>query len=160
MIDKYILRLLNSNSERPVDALAEKHILLTHSVTDNLKSRDASASKKEWMCGRGGGGQSQPNILSFWLQMLIVLFCSSGFSFLISPLSFFSFISGSIEPIQPPTHPPGTKLKQWNFSTTIIIFIIHVPSSVLDNAPRDRQRKLTKNLGNLNFCWVSLCLEA
>ena len=109
-------------------------------------------SKKEWVCGRGGGGQSQPNILSFSLQMLIVLFGSSGFSFLISPLSFFSFISGSIEPIQPPTHPPGTKLKQWNFSTTIIIFIIHVPSSVLDNAPRDRQRKLTKNLGNLNFC--------
>ena len=117
-------------------------------------------SKKEWVCRRGRGGQSQPNILSFWLQMLIVLFCSSGFSFLISPLSFFSFISGSIEPIQPPTHPPGTKLKQWNFSTTIIIFIIHVPSSVLDNAPRDRQRKLTKNLGNHNFCWVSPCLEA
>ena len=31
-----------NNSERPVDALAEKHI----SLTDNLKSRDASASKK------------------------------------------------------------------------------------------------------------------
>ena len=32
-------------SERPVDALAEK-TLMTHSLTDNLKSRDASASKK------------------------------------------------------------------------------------------------------------------
>ena len=31
----------SNNSERPVDALAEKHI----SLTDNLKSRDASASK-------------------------------------------------------------------------------------------------------------------
>ena len=31
-----------NNSERPEDALAEKHI----SPTDNLKSRDASASKK------------------------------------------------------------------------------------------------------------------
>ena len=34
-----------NNSERPVDALAEK-TLMTHSLTDNLKSRDASASKK------------------------------------------------------------------------------------------------------------------
>ena len=33
---------VQNNSERPVDALAEKHI----SLTDNLKSRDASASKK------------------------------------------------------------------------------------------------------------------
>ena len=32
-------------SERPVDALALK-TLMTHSVTDNFKSRDASASKK------------------------------------------------------------------------------------------------------------------
>ena len=32
-----------NNSERPVDALAENGKLLTH----NLKSRDASASKKE-----------------------------------------------------------------------------------------------------------------
>ena len=39
-------RKYNNNSKRPVDALAEKHILLTHSVTDNLKSRDACASKK------------------------------------------------------------------------------------------------------------------
>ena len=38
-----------NKSERPVDALAVKNInhSLTHSVTDNLKSRDASASKKE-----------------------------------------------------------------------------------------------------------------
>ena len=36
------LRYLN-NSERPVDALAVKKV--NHSVTDNLKSRDASASK-------------------------------------------------------------------------------------------------------------------
>ena len=35
-----------NNSERPVDALAEKGELLTHWLTDNLKSRDASASKK------------------------------------------------------------------------------------------------------------------
>ena len=34
----------NNNSERPVDVLAEKHI----SLTDNLKSRDASAYKKKW----------------------------------------------------------------------------------------------------------------
>ena len=38
-----------NKSERPVDALAVKKISithsLTHSVTDNLKSRDASASK-------------------------------------------------------------------------------------------------------------------
>ena len=34
-----------NNSERPVDALAEKH----PSLTDNLKSRDASASKKTLM---------------------------------------------------------------------------------------------------------------
>ena len=33
-----------NNSERPVDALAEKHEWLTH----NLKSRDASASKNGW----------------------------------------------------------------------------------------------------------------
>ena len=31
-------------SERPVDALAVKKV--NHSLTDNLKSRDASASKK------------------------------------------------------------------------------------------------------------------
>ena len=37
--------LKKNNSERPVDALAEKQVLLTHSVTDNLKSRHASASK-------------------------------------------------------------------------------------------------------------------
>ena len=37
--------LLQNNSERPVDALAEKGESLTHSLTDNLKSRDASASK-------------------------------------------------------------------------------------------------------------------
>ena len=36
-------RRMRNNSERPVDALAEKH----HWLTDNLKSRDASASKKE-----------------------------------------------------------------------------------------------------------------
>ena len=35
-----------NNSERPVDALAENGKLLTHSLTDNFKSRDASASKK------------------------------------------------------------------------------------------------------------------
>ena len=38
----------NNNSERPVDALAlilEKHPWLTHSLSDNLKSIDASASK-------------------------------------------------------------------------------------------------------------------
>ena len=37
-----------NNSERPVDALAlilEKGELLTHSLTYNFKSRDASASK-------------------------------------------------------------------------------------------------------------------
>ena len=34
-----------NTSERPVDALAVK-TSLTDSVTDNLKSRDASASKK------------------------------------------------------------------------------------------------------------------
>ena len=40
-----------NNSERPVDALAlilEKGESLTHSLTYNLKSRDASASKKGW----------------------------------------------------------------------------------------------------------------
>ena len=36
------MKLKKNNSERPVDALAEKHIPLT----DNLKSRDACASKK------------------------------------------------------------------------------------------------------------------
>ena len=36
-----------NNSERPVDALAEKGESLTHSLTDNLKSRDASASNKK-----------------------------------------------------------------------------------------------------------------
>ena len=41
---KISIRYLN-NSERPVDALAVKKV--THSLTDNLKSRDASASKKE-----------------------------------------------------------------------------------------------------------------
>ena len=34
----------SNNSERPVDALAEK---VSYSLTDNLKSRYASASKKE-----------------------------------------------------------------------------------------------------------------
>ena len=38
--------LKKNNPERPVDALAEK-TLMTHSLTDNLKSRDASASKKD-----------------------------------------------------------------------------------------------------------------
>ena len=41
---------INNNSERPVDALAlilEKGESLTHSLTYNLKSRDASASKKD-----------------------------------------------------------------------------------------------------------------
>ena len=37
---------MSNNSERPVDALAENGKLLTHSLTDNFKSRDASASKK------------------------------------------------------------------------------------------------------------------
>ena len=36
---------MSNNSERPVDALAENGKLLTHSLTDNFKSRDASASK-------------------------------------------------------------------------------------------------------------------
>ena len=36
-------QIFQNNSERPVDALAENGKLLTH----NLKSRDASASKKE-----------------------------------------------------------------------------------------------------------------
>ena len=36
-----LLSNLDNNSERPVDALAEKHQLLT----DSLESRDASASK-------------------------------------------------------------------------------------------------------------------
>ena len=35
---------MKNNSERPVDALAVKTV--NHSLTDNLKSRDASASKK------------------------------------------------------------------------------------------------------------------
>ena len=35
---------MKNNSERPVDALAVKNI--THPLTDNFKSRDASASKK------------------------------------------------------------------------------------------------------------------
>ena len=35
---------LKNNSERPIDALAIKKV--THSLTDNFKSRDASASKK------------------------------------------------------------------------------------------------------------------
>ena len=35
-----------NNSKRPVDALAENGKLLTHSLTDNFKSRDASASKR------------------------------------------------------------------------------------------------------------------
>ena len=42
-----------NNSERPVDALAlilEKGESLTHSLTYNLKSRDASASKKVSWC--------------------------------------------------------------------------------------------------------------
>ena len=34
---------IENNFERPVDALAVKKV--NHSVTDNLKSRDASASK-------------------------------------------------------------------------------------------------------------------
>ena len=39
--------LYENNSERPVDALAvRKGESLTDSVSDNLKSRDASASKK------------------------------------------------------------------------------------------------------------------
>ena len=38
---------IENNFERPVDALAvKKGESLTDSVTDNLKSRDASASKK------------------------------------------------------------------------------------------------------------------
>ena len=37
--------MIKNNSERPVDALAEKKI--THSLTDNFKSRDASASNKQ-----------------------------------------------------------------------------------------------------------------
>ena len=82
------------------------------------------------------------NAYSFVLQLWLF------FPHLPSIFLFFHLVPSS----HPPTRPPGTKLKQWNFSTTIIIFIIHVPSSVLDNAPRDRQRKLTKNLGNLNFC--------
>ena len=46
MNKKSIYKNLNqiNNSERPVDALAEKHPWLT----DNLKSRDASASKKSF----------------------------------------------------------------------------------------------------------------
>ena len=35
-----------NNSERPVDALAKKHSM-THWLTDNLESRDASASKND-----------------------------------------------------------------------------------------------------------------
>ena len=35
-----------NNSERPIDALVENGKSLTHPLTDNLKSRDASASKK------------------------------------------------------------------------------------------------------------------
>ena len=39
---------LKNKSERPVDALAvKKGESLTHSLTNNLKSRDASASKKK-----------------------------------------------------------------------------------------------------------------
>ena len=38
---------MSNNSERPVDALAEKGESLTHSLTDNLKLRDASASNKD-----------------------------------------------------------------------------------------------------------------
>ena len=44
-IFQYIFILLLNNSERPVDALAEKHQWLTNWLTDNLESRDASASK-------------------------------------------------------------------------------------------------------------------
>ena len=40
------MTLSRNNSERPVDALAVEKSYITHSVTDNLKSRDASASKK------------------------------------------------------------------------------------------------------------------
>ena len=39
--EENLFHLNKNNSERPVDALAEKHQLLT----DNLESRDASASK-------------------------------------------------------------------------------------------------------------------
>ena len=40
-------KYINNNFERPVDVLAEKHPWLTHSLSDNLKSRDARASKKD-----------------------------------------------------------------------------------------------------------------
>ena len=50
---------VQNNSERPVDALAEKHI----SLTDNLKSRDASASKKTFpQFGNGNQRLSFPRI--------------------------------------------------------------------------------------------------
>ena len=43
------LLFYNNKSERPVDALAiKKYESLTHSLTDNFKSRDASASKKQF----------------------------------------------------------------------------------------------------------------
>ena len=42
---KYASR--ENKSERPVDALAVKNI--NYWATDNLKSRDASASKKWWL---------------------------------------------------------------------------------------------------------------
>ena len=41
------MALQENNSERPVDALAVKKV--NYSVTDNLKSRDASASKNVLM---------------------------------------------------------------------------------------------------------------
>ena len=46
-----------NKSERPVDALSVKNInhSLTDSPTDNLKSRDASASKNMVMMAKTGG---------------------------------------------------------------------------------------------------------
>ena len=43
---KQTYRMDTNNSERPVDALAEK--LMTHWLTDNLESRNASPSKNEF----------------------------------------------------------------------------------------------------------------
>ena len=40
-LNSFKIKTKQNNSKRPVDALAEKHI----SPTDNLNSRDASASK-------------------------------------------------------------------------------------------------------------------
>ena len=98
--------LTKNNSERPVDALAVKNI--PHPLTDNLKSRDASASKKVTAAkilallklthvGQISQNGENGQIMAFWIFLKLYCDQTVWFFFKFSQLFWRDFVCNSLK---------------------------------------------------------------